>query len=173
MKLFHRRDAVPASVMNTLPKDERVVSWADTEAGAPVLATPSGLWWPEPGTPRLIGWQYIDKAVWHEGVLTVVQADVVDDIFLVDRAPVSVQLSVPRDLPPTVRKRVEGNIVRSELLGVAGGQARFVARRVPGRNGVRWWARLEPGTAETPELLAAVRARVALLRNAEDARQAQ
>jgi hypothetical protein len=72
-----------------------------------------------------------------------------------------------------VRKRVEGNIVRSELLGVAGGQARFVARRVPGRNGVRWWARLEPGTAETPELLAAVRARVALLRNAEDARQAQ
>jgi hypothetical protein len=171
--MFRRRDAVPSTVTAALPKDERVVSWADTADGATVLATPSGLWWPEAEGVRLIGWQYIDKAVWHEGVLTVVQADVVDDVFLVDRAPVSVSLSVPRDLPPTVRKRVEANIVRSELLGVGDGQARFVARRVPRRNGVTWWARLEAGTLETPQLLAAVRARVVLLRNAEDARQNQ
>ena len=169
MKLFHRREAVPSSVTATLPKDERVVSWAETADGGAVAATPSGLWWPDSHGQRLIGWQYIDKAVWHEGVLTVVEADVVDEMLLVDRAPVSVQLTTPRDLPPTVRKRVEANIVRSELLGVAGGQARFVARRVPGRDGVTWWARIDARTIETPELLAAVRARVLLLRRtAED-----
>jgi hypothetical protein len=171
VRLFGRREAPPGSVLSALPKDERVVSWADTASGSVVLATPSGLWWPEEGGPRLIGWQFVDKAVWHEGVLTVVQADVVDEVLLVDRPPVSALLSVPRDLPPTVRKRVEGNIVRSELTAVAGGAARFVARRVPGHDGVTWWARLEPGTPDIPEVRAAVRARVELLRRRAEAEQ--
>jgi hypothetical protein len=154
-----------------LPKDERVVSWADTADGSVVLATPSGLWWPDDAGPRLIGWQLVDKAVWHEGVLTVVEAEVLEEVFLVDRAPVSALLSVPRDLPPTVRKRVENNIVRSEVATVGGGAARFVARRVPGRNGIIWWARLEPGTADSPEVRAAVRARVLLLRRRAEEEQ--
>jgi hypothetical protein len=174
VRLFARREAPPASVLSLLPKDERVVSWADTASGSFVLATPLGLWWPEDDGPRLIGWQLVDKAVWHEGVLTVVQADVVDEVLLVDRPPVSVLLSVPRDLPPTVRKRVEGNIVRSELGAVAGGAARFVARRVPGHDGMTWWARLEPGTPDTAEVRAAVRSRVELLRRrAEEEQRAQ
>jgi len=174
VKLFARRDAPPASVLAVLPKDERVVSWADTASGPVVVATPAGLWWPDDDGPRLIGWQFVDKAVWHEDVLTVVQADVVDEVLLVDRPPVSVLLSVPRDLPPTVRKRVEGNIVRSDLVTVTGGAARFVARRVPGHNGVTWWARLEPGTPDTADVRAAVRARVQLLRRrAEDEERAQ
>jgi hypothetical protein len=157
-----------------LSKDERVVSWADTADGSVVLATPAGLWWPEDAGPRRIGWQFVDKAVWHEGVLTVVEADVVDDLLLVDRPPVSALLSVPRDLPPTVRKRVQGNIMRSDVVAVAGGGARFVARRVPGENGVTWWARLEAGTPVTEDVLAAVRARVTLLRQrAEEERRAQ
>lgn len=159
--IFQRRERPP-----TLPgmeRDERVVSWADTVDGAVVAATPLGLWWPG---PRRIPWQRIDKAVWRDGVLSVVEADVVDDELLVDRPAVSVTIAVPRDLPPTVRKRVEANIVRSELVTAEGGAVRFVARRLPGRDGVAWWAHLEPGTPETAALREAIRARLAALRAA-------
>jgi hypothetical protein len=168
MKLFHKRDDPPADVVAQLPRGERIVSWADLEGGGVVLASPAGLWWPTDDGHRLIGWERVIKAIWRDGRLTVIEADVVDDLLLVDRIPVAVALAVPRDLPPVVRKRVEANVVRSELLGVGGGAARFVARRVPGRDGVQWWARLEDGTPDTPEVRAAVAARLAILR-AEDA----
>lgn len=164
MRLFHRRDAPPADVLAGLPRDERVVSWADTASGEVVLATPAGLWWPADDGPRLIGWQYVDKATWRERVLVVVEAEVVDELLLVDRPPVAVELSVPRDLPPTVRKRVEANVAGSQLLPVPGGSARFVARRLPGADGLGWWARLEPGTPDTGEVRAVISARLARLR---------
>ena len=69
-----------------------------------------------------------------------------------------------RDLPPQVRARVEKNIVRTELVSVSGGQVRFVGRRTPGEDGVRWYARFEPGTPDTVPTRAAVRARLELLR---------
>lgn len=163
MRLFHRRDEPPADVVAKLPRGERIVSWADVAGGEVVLASPAGLWWPEPDGPRLVGWPYIDKAIWRDNRLTVIQADVVDDLLLVDREPVSVELTVPRDLPPVVRKRVEANVVRSEVLPVPGGSARFVARRIPGKDGVRWWARLEAGTRDSDQVRSAVSARLALL----------
>ena len=163
MALFHRREAPPADALAALPKGERVLSWASAESGAVVLATSRGLWWPDVEGPRLIGWEHVDKAVWREGRLTVTQADVVDDMLLVDRAPQSVELSVPRDLPATVRKRVESNVVRSELLPVGGGLARFVARRIPGRDGVVWWVRLESGLVDSEQVRAEIDAERAVL----------
>jgi hypothetical protein len=168
MALFHRRDRPPPEVVAQLPKDERVVSWANLADGGVLLASPRGLWWPEPdGAPRLIGWQYITKAVWQDNRVIVTEADVVDDLLLVDRAPVAVEIVVPRDLPPVIRKRVEANVVRSEVLEVVGGAARFVARRIPGRDGVIWWARLEDGTPDVPDVRESVRARMATLRAAD------
>ena len=164
MALFHRREAPPAEVLALLPKDERVVSWADVVSGGVVLATPRGLWWPDADGPRLIGWEHVDKAVWRDGRLTVTEADVVDDLLLVDRAPLSVELAVPRDLPATVRKRVEANVVRSELRSLGGGLARFVARRIPGRDGVVWWVRLERGLADSEQVRAQMGAERAVLR---------
>ena len=172
MRLFHSRDAPPADVLAQLPRDERVVSWADTSDGQVVLATPSALWWPDPDAPRPIGWQFIDKATWRERVLVVVEAELVDDLVLVDRAPVTAQLEVPRDLPPTVRKRVEANVVRSQVLPVPGGTARFVTRRIPGVDGLGWWARLEPGTPDTDEVRSAIAARIARMRAEWDAERA-
>jgi hypothetical protein len=163
MALFHRRETPPADVLTALPKGERVLSWASGESGEVVLATPRGLWWPHAEGPRLIGWEHVDKAVWRDGQLTVTQADVVDDVLLVDRAPQTVALSVPRDLPATVRKRVESNVVRSELRSVGGGLARFVARRIPGRDGVVWWVRLEAGLADTGQVRAQIDAERAAL----------
>jgi hypothetical protein len=161
-----RREQPPAALLEHLEAHERVVSWADTDDGTVVAATPRGLWWPaaDGGAPRLILWQHIDKAIWRDGRLVVTEADVVDDELLVDRPAVAAVLTRPRDLPPTVRKRVEANIVDRQLLQFAGAPVRFVARRLPGRDGVTWWAHLEPGTPDSAELRAAVRARLAVLR---------
>src|SRR6185312_8888696 len=112
-----RRAQPPASVMQQLDRDERVVSFADVEGGV-VVATPRGLWWPFPGGMRRIGWERVDKAVWDDSRLTVIEADLIDDLLLVDRPPISARVVTPRDLPPTVRKRVESSVVRSER-GVA------------------------------------------------------
>jgi hypothetical protein len=166
-----RRDRPPAAALAVLEPGERVVSWADTDDGGVVLATPRGVWWPDGNALRLIGWQYISKAVWRDDVLTVTEGDV-DNGIIRDRSPVSVRLVVPRDLPPAIRKRVEQNVVSTEVVPVGvGGAVRFVGRRLPGADGVAWWARLEAGTPETAEVLAAVRAR--LVRLDEQFRAAQ
>jgi hypothetical protein len=164
MALFRRRERPPAESLSSLDEGERFVSWADTSMGTVVMATSLGLWWPFPEGPRRIPWQHIDKVVWRDGVLTVTEADVVDEALLIDRVPVAARLSAPRDLPPVVRKRVESNIVKSELVAVPGGAVRFVARREPGHDGVTWLARIEPGTPDTGRLRAAINARLAVLR---------
>ncbi len=164
MRWFQRRDVPPPEAVARLSPEDRVVSWADTADGSVVMASRAGLWWPDGAALRLIGWQYVDKAVWREGTLSVVEADLVDEQLLVDRPPVSVELAVPRDLPPTVRKRVEQNVVRSQVLAVGGGSARFVARRVPGEDGLRWWARLEDSTPDSPQTRSAIAVRLAELR---------
>ena len=133
-----RRERPPAGLLALLERDERVVSWALADLGT-VAATTHGLWLPSGDSFRRIGWELVDKAVWRDGVLTVIEA---------------------RDLPPAVRRRVEASVVRSEVLPVDGGAARFVARRVPRCDGVTWRARLEPGTLDAPQTRASVRARL-------------
>lgn len=166
MALFGRRDRPPSSLVAALDPDERLLSWADTAAGSVVAATSRGLRWPGKDRPELIPWHLVTKVRWQAGTLTLTPARVEDDVFLEDLAPTSVRLAEPRDLPPVIRKRVEASIVRSELAAVSGGAVRFVARRVPGQDGVSWWARLEPGTPDTEPTRAAARARVELLRAA-------
>lgn len=168
MPWLRRRPQPPASVMQQLDADERVVSFADVDGGV-VVATPRGLWWPFPGGMRRIGWERVDKAVWTEGRLTVTEADLIDDVLLVDRPPISARVVTPRDLPPTVRKRVESSVVRSEIYPVPGGAARFVGRRIPGLDGVAWWVRLERGTRDTEATRAAITDRINRLQDAYSA----
>ena len=168
MPWLRRRPQPPASVMQQLDADERVVSFADVDGGV-LVATPRGLWWPFPGGMRRIGWERVDKAVWTEGRLTVTEADLIDDVLLVDRPPISARVVTPRDLPPTVRKRVESSVVRSEVYPVPGGAARFVGRRIPGRDGVTWWVRLERGTRDTEATRAAITDRINRLQDAYSA----
>jgi hypothetical protein len=156
--ILRRRERPPTELMVLLDRDERIVSWAPASSGA-VAATNRGLWVPALPACRRIGWEFVDKATWRDGVLTVVEAELVDDLLLRDRPAVLLHLREARDLPPTVRRRVESSVVRSEVFPVSGGAARFVARRVPGRDGVTWWARLEPGTRDDTATRASVRAR--------------
>lgn len=150
------RDPAPADVVRLLDKDDRVVSWAPVAGGGSLAASRFGLWWPAPDGPRRIDWQLIDKASWAGNTVTVVEAELIDDLLLVDRDPVSAQLEQPRDLPPTIRQRVQSGVVSSELVTGGGVAMRVVGRRVPGRDGVSWWARLEPGIPDTPEVRAVV-----------------
>ncbi len=154
--MLRRRDRPPADIVSRLDRDERVVSWAPTVDGGALVATRFGLWWPFADGPRRIGWHLIDKAIWRDGAVTVIEADLVDELLLVDRAPVTVEVDEPRDLPPAIRTRVEASVTESHLLSLDGGAAmvRVVGRRVPGRDGVTWCARLEPGTRDSPELRA-------------------
>ncbi len=154
MALLHRRERPPAEIVARLGATDRVVSWARAEEGV-VLASRFGLWWPFASGVRCVGWALIDKATWREGALTLTEADLVDDLLLVEREPVSVRLIEPRDLPPTIRARVDASVVSSELVSGAGVAMRVVGRRVPGRDGVSWWARLEGGS-DTPEVRAIV-----------------
>lgn len=150
-----RRRAKPyTAIEKLLDREDRVVSWAMAGDDV-VVASRVGLWLPAAQGPRLVGWELISKAVWDAGRLTVTEARL-DDLVLIDLDPITVELTEPRDLPPTVRKRVEASVDQTELIGLPGGAGRFVARRIPGRDGLTWWCRLERGTPDGPQTREAI-----------------
>lgn len=146
MKLFHKRERPPAEALAPLDKDERVVSWATAPGGAAVLATPKGLWLP--GIPDRLPWHLIDKAVWKDGILSVIPAVDTGDGVLAEQPARAVRLSVPRNLPHTVRVRVQKAIAFTRHHPLPGGTrkgVRVVGRRVPGEDGVTWQLVFDPG----------------------------
>jgi hypothetical protein len=142
VRLFHRPEKAPPEAVARLDPDERVVSWAPVSGGA-VVATPLGLWLP--GHPDRLPWHLIDKATWQGGILTLIPAVDAGDGVLVEQPPRAVRLDHPRDIPQTVRVRVQKAIAFTrhhplpgpEGRGVRRG-VRVVGRRVPGRDGVTW-----------------------------------
>lgn len=138
MKLFGRRERPPVEATARLDPDERVVSWASTSGGGAALATPLGLWLP--GYPERLPWHLIDKATWRDDTLTLIPAVDAGDGVLVEQAPRAVRLSTPRDLPQTVRVRVQKAIAFTRHHPLPGERrgVRVVGRRVPGRDGVSW-----------------------------------
>jgi hypothetical protein len=142
MRLFHKPEKPPAEAVARLDPDERVVSWAPVADGA-VVATPLGLWLP--GHPDRLPWHLIDKATWQGGILTLIPAVDAGDGVLVEQPPRAVRLDRPRDIPQTVRVRVQKAIAFTrhhplpgpEGRGVRRG-VRVVGRRIPGRDGISW-----------------------------------
>lgn len=144
MRLFGRRERPPAEALAALDRDERVVSWASTSGSDAVLATPLGIWFP--GATERISWHLVDKATWRDGVLSVIAARDTGDGVLDELPPRAARLVVPRDLPQTVRARVERSIASTRHYRLpAGGGVRVVGRRVPGRDGVTWQLVFDPG----------------------------
>ena len=144
MRLFGRREQPPAEALAALDRDERVVSWGSAAGGGAVLATPLGLWLP--GATERISWHLIDKATWQDGVLSVVAARDTGDGVLDELPARSVRIAVPRDLPQTVRSRVERTIASTRYYRLpTGSGVRVVGRRVPGRDGVSWQLVFDPG----------------------------
>ena len=180
-RLF-QRDRPPPDALTPLSPDERVVAWATTADQAAVIATPRGLWLPTPGgRPERISWHLVDKAVWRDGALTVTPAVDTGAGVLDELPPRTVRLAVPRNLPETVRTRVENSIAFSRHYpltsagempaggvpaggvptgGTRAGGVRVVGRRVPGRDGLTWQAVFDPGTDRDDPLVRAYVARL-------------
>jgi hypothetical protein len=165
MRLFHKPEKPPVEAVVRLDRDERVVSWAPAPGGA-VVATPLGLWLP--GYPERLPWHLIDKVTWQSNVLTLVAAVDPGDGVLVEQPPRSVRLEQPRDIPQTVRVRVQKAIAftrhhplpGAEGTGVRRG-VRVVGRRVPGEDGVSWQLVFDPGVdRDDPAVRAAASAYV-------------
>jgi len=160
----------PAAARRRLDGSEHIVAWAIPDSGsadAALVVTNLGIWWPVGDDARRIGWERVDKAVWSDDTLTVTEADVVDDLLLVERTPVSVRLPSPGSVPSAVRKRVESTVARRHEAVIDGRMVRIVARRVPGHDGLRWWARLPSDLPDTPEVRTYLRAIIGRLRGAE------
>lgn len=153
-----RRRRLPADDRPPLDRDERVVAWAaagdSTGAGgrgAVVVATDRGLWLPEAGGPRRVGWHEIHKATWDGTVLAVTGSRVVEDndgwTVVADVPTVVFRLPDPGDLPRQVHSRVTRSVGPSTHHPLPGEPAgvRVVGRRVPGRDGLAWTVRYDPG----------------------------
>jgi hypothetical protein len=151
-----RRERPPDDALRPLDPDERVVSWAMLDDGSTAVATQRGLWLPGPDGAGRLPWHLVDKAAWRDGTLTVTAALDSGDGVLAEQPARAVRLAEPRDLPPTVRSRVQGTIgyTRHHALRPSGG-VHVVGRRVPGQDGLTWQLVFDPGTDRSDPLLRA------------------
>lgn len=141
MRLWRERP--PEQVRARFERDERVLTWGRTEDGQPVVATQRGLWLP--GRDRL-GWHEIDRAAWDDGVLTLTPARVVDGV-IEESPPQQWTLGQPGKLPQIVQRRVTASVAYTDHVDLPPrGGVRIVARRVSGRDGLRWAVRFDEGT---------------------------
>ncbi|MGI8720613.1 MAG: hypothetical protein ACR2JG_00125 [Geodermatophilaceae bacterium] len=159
-----RRPALPAHIRAWLEPEERVLTFATTPYGDPVVATPRGIWTAEPGSRstgqaaeepdgRLLAWEHIVTARWAGDVLTVTTAEEVTAHIMKRLPPVSFPLPEPADLPRVVRQRVDRSVAASHRQALsAGGTVLLVGRRVSGRDGLLWYAVFDRDSdAEEPE----------------------
>jgi hypothetical protein len=159
-----RRLRPPSDALAPLEPGERVTAWGRTSDDGVLVATPLGLW---AGGARL-GWHEIHKARWDAGILTLVPSVEVEPGVREDAPPQRYVVAEPYGLPQEVRTRVTRSVAYSAHHRLGDGGVRIVARRVPGRDGLTWTVRYDPGTVRGPsderrvaDLVAAARAETA------------
>jgi hypothetical protein len=165
MRLLSRRIKPPARLRGLLEPGERLLGLADS-GPATIAATQFGLWIPAAEDWRRIDWDAVVKATWTEAGLQVIEGSLDEQGIVTDLPPVRLAPSEPRNLPTVVRARVERSIGRWEQVQVPGGTGRIVGRRRPGVDGLRWTARLDSGTPDSPQaraVLVGYLARIAAL----------
>lgn len=139
-------DRLPDGFAGELERTENALAAAEVAYGGYLVVTELGLWLPD---RRRVGWHLISKAVWSEGILTLVEAEEIGTagaaVLLADREPVRFALPRPGKLPVMVRQRVDGSIRGRHRHDLASGGVWFVQRKVPGRDGTVLQARPDPG----------------------------
>lgn len=135
---FIGRPAPPPEALERLDPDERVLAWATAVDGPVVVATPLGLWLT---AAERLPWHLITHVSWSGTTLTVTSAAEVEPSVLENEPARSVRLTEARTLPETVEKRFyssRSHTARHRLPDGSG--AIVVARRVPGQDGLTWYA---------------------------------
>src|SRR5262249_36610382 len=158
MRLF-RRSTLAEVDRPPLARDERVLAWADSDMGV-LVATNLGLWLPA-DPPGRLGWRRIHKATWDGKEVVVTSARQVEErsgyVVVEDLPPVPFALSRPGELPHQVRARVTRSVGQSTHHPLPGsGGVRIAARRVPGRDGLRWTVRYDSGVDHDDPVVAEV-----------------
>lgn len=140
---------LPEGFPGTLDAEEHVVAVAEGEPRT-LVATSLGLWIAEAATARRIGWHLVSKAVWQDGVLSVVEAEIAgragDAVLISDRPTVHFPLRAPGNLPNVVRQRVDSSIRSRYYKDLGSGGAWFVQRKIPGARQDVLQVRPDPGT---------------------------
>ncbi|WP_167172621.1 hypothetical protein [Saccharomonospora amisosensis] len=146
-------ERLPEELGTRLAADEHVLAWTRVGTGGYLAVTALGLWVPDGGGQRRIGWDLVSKAVWRGDALTVTEAEVTGQagraLVLADREPARLVLPRPGRIPHLVRQRVEGSIRSRYRKELPGGGAWFVLRKVPGADGVVLQVRPDPGAEVT------------------------
>lgn len=152
-RLFGRPE-LPDGFTGELDGHERVLASATVAGGGSLVLTQLGLWIPEDGGMRRVGWEWVSKAVWDQETLVLTEATaqdvgevVADDVVVIRELPAGrFRLSEPAAVPKIVRERVTSSIRSSSHHEVPGGGALFVQRKVPGQDGITLQVRPDPGT---------------------------
>lgn len=130
---------LPERLKESLADGEEILAVAEVGTGGHLAVSALGLWIPDGGEPRRIGWHLVSKAVWQGDALTVTEAEESGlagrAIVLTDKEPRRFVLARPGRIPHMVRQRVEGAIRSRYRKDLAGGGAWFVVRKVPGTDG--------------------------------------
>ncbi|HVW40583.1 MAG TPA: hypothetical protein VHC18_04460 [Amycolatopsis sp.] len=137
---------LPDGFPGELAPSENALASAEVAYGGHLVVTELGLWLPE---GRRVPWHLISKAVWREGILTVVEAEETgtagDAVLLADRDPVRFALPRPGKVPAMVRQHVDTSIRARHRQELSGGGVWFVQRKLAGRDGSVLQARPDPG----------------------------
>lgn len=159
MRLFRRRK-LAAAKRPPLADHERILAWAGAAGDAVVVVTDLGLWLPGLSGPTRLGWHEIHKATWSGRALQVVPAyeSATHETYveMTDADPLTVTLLDPDKVPEQVRARVTRSVAYTSRHPLPGGGVLVVARRIPGRDGLRWTVRYDAGTPAAPETAASL-----------------
>ena len=142
-------DPLPEDFPGRLVESENAIGSAAVRGGGYLVVTELGLWIPDGGRARRIGWHLVSKATWGDGTLTLTEADETGTagpaVVLRDREPVRFELPRPGKVPWLIRQRVDGSIRARHRAELTSGGVWFVQRKLPGRDGVVLQARPDPG----------------------------
>lgn len=141
---------LPEGFTGRLDPDEGVLAVGALAQGGHLVLTQFGLWVPEGDTVRRIGWHQVSKAVWDRS--DVVLTETVSDgqageaELVAELPPRRFRLAQPGQVPEVVQARVTQSIRSSHYRELPGGGARFVQRKIPGRDGMVLQVRPDPET---------------------------
>ncbi len=132
MRFFDRQEPIPASLIQLIPKNERLLAWTQTVTGF-IAVTDVSLVSIDESSAKVIPWEFALQARWEPPELFVVvqseQSELPKQLVF--------NLVTPGLVPIAVRDRVTAAVVIDQVEEITGvGRVRFIARR--NKNGVNW-----------------------------------
>ena len=146
MNFFGRKESVPEDLSVLIPRNERLLAWAQTTTGY-VAVTDESLVSIDESSSVVIAWEFALQARWESPELFVIVQPERNELpkqFVFN-------LTDPGLVPIAVRDRVTAAVVIDQVEDVAGvGRVRFIARR--NKKGINWTTVADDmNLASTPE----------------------